>query len=102
MDQPTLQAVFGQPPRKAIAYLEQKKVIPSEDWWQVQGNAHNHAFVVAHMSRLDLLEVEPEGRQHHGVLRNGFNFALAGEHRARLDHLGVNLGNALVSTLEYA
>lgn len=56
MDQPTLQAVFGQPPRKAIEYLEQKKVMPSEDWWRVQGNAHNQAFVVAHMSRLDLLE----------------------------------------------
>lgn len=56
MDQPTLQAVFGQPPRKAITYLEQKKVMPSEDWWQVQGNAHNQAFVIAHMTRLDLLE----------------------------------------------
>ena len=56
MDQPTMQAVFGQPPRKAVEYLEQKKVAPSEDWWRVQGNAHNQAFVVAHMSRLDLLE----------------------------------------------
>ena len=56
MDQPTMQAVFGQPPRKAIEYLEQKKVMPSEDWWRVQGNAHNQAFVVAHMTRLDLLE----------------------------------------------
>ena len=56
MDQPTMQAVFGQPPRKAIEYLQQKKVMPSEDWWRVQGNAHNQAFVVAHMTRLDLLE----------------------------------------------
>ncbi|WP_448761903.1 phage head morphogenesis protein [Acinetobacter tandoii] len=56
MDQPTMQAVFGQPPRKAIEYLQQKQVMPSEDWWRVQGNAHNQAFVVAHMTRLDLLE----------------------------------------------
>ncbi len=56
MDQSTLQAVFGQPPRKAIEYLQQKKVMPSEDWWRVQADAHNQAFVVAHMTQLDLLE----------------------------------------------
>ena len=56
MDQATLSAVFGQPPRKAIEYLEQKQVMPSQDWWSVQGNAHNKAFVVAHMTQLDLLE----------------------------------------------
>ena len=51
-----MQAVFGQPPAKAIEYLEQKQVMPSQDWWQVQGNAHNKSFVVAHMTNLDLLE----------------------------------------------
>lgn len=56
MDQPTMLALFGQPPRKAIEYLEQKKVMPSQDWWQIQGEAHDRAFVIAHMTRLDLLE----------------------------------------------
>lgn len=56
MDQTTMQVVFGQPPTKAIEYLEQKQVMPSQDWWQVQGNAHNKSFVVAHMTNLDLLE----------------------------------------------
>lgn len=56
MDQLTMQTVFGQPPRKAIEYLEQKQVMPSQDWSQVQGNSHNKAFVVAHMTQLDLLE----------------------------------------------
>lgn len=56
VDKPTMQALFGQPPRKAIEYLESKKLMPSQDWWQVQGDAHNKAFVVAQMTRLDLLE----------------------------------------------
>lgn len=56
MDKALLNAVFGAPPEKAIAYLQQKQVMPSEDWWQVQDNAHNKAFVVAHMAQLDLLE----------------------------------------------
>lgn len=56
MDKTTLNALFNQPPSKAIAYLQQKKVMPSEDWWRVQGNAHNKAFVIAHMTQLDLLE----------------------------------------------
>ncbi|TCM61873.1 SPP1 gp7 family putative phage head morphogenesis protein [Acinetobacter calcoaceticus] len=51
-----MQAVFGQPPRKAIEYLENKQLMPSQDWWQVQGNAHNKAFVISHMTRMDLLE----------------------------------------------
>ena len=51
-----MQALFNQPPRKAIEYLENKKVMPSQDWWQVQGNAHNKAFVIAQMTRMDLLE----------------------------------------------
>ncbi|WP_336033379.1 phage minor head protein [Acinetobacter bereziniae] len=56
MDQPTMLALFGQPPKKAIEYLEQKKVMPSQNWWQVQANAHDRAFVVAQMTQLDLLE----------------------------------------------
>lgn len=56
VDKPTLQALFGQPPRRAIEYLEQKQVMPSEDWWRVQGDAHNKSFVIAHMTQLDLLE----------------------------------------------
>lgn len=56
MDKPTLQALFGQPPRRAIEYLQQKQVMASEDWWRVQGDAHNKAFVIAHMTQLDLLE----------------------------------------------
>ena len=55
MDKPTLQALFGQPPKRAIAYLEQKELMPSEDWWRVQGNAHNKSFVIAHMTYMDLL-----------------------------------------------
>lgn len=51
-----MQAVFNQPPHKAIQYLEQKQLMPSEDWWRVQGNAHNKAFVISHMTRMDLLE----------------------------------------------
>ena len=46
MDQSTLQAVFGQPPRKAIEYLQQKKVMPSEDWWRVQADALFHGPVL--------------------------------------------------------
>ena len=56
MDKPLLNMLFGQPPQRAIEYLQQKQLMPSEDWWRVQGNAHNHAFVVAHMTQLDLLE----------------------------------------------
>ena len=56
MDKPTLQALFNQPPRRAIEYLQQKQIMPSEDWWRVQGDAHNKSFVIAHMTQLDLLE----------------------------------------------
>lgn len=56
VDKPTLQALFGQPPRRAIEYLQQKQVMPSEDWWRVLGDAHNKSFVIAHMTQLDLLE----------------------------------------------
>ena len=52
MDKPLLNMLFGQPPQRAIEYLQQKQLMPSEDWWRVQGNAHNHAFVVAHMTQL--------------------------------------------------
>lgn len=52
----TLNAVFGQPPKAAIEHLQSKQVMPSMDWQEVLGNAHNRAFVVAQMVQLDLLE----------------------------------------------
>lgn len=56
MDKLTINTLFGQAPRRAIEYLEQKQVMPSQDWFEVQGDAHNKAFVIAQMTRLDLLE----------------------------------------------
>lgn len=56
MDNLTVETLFKQPPRKSIEYLEQKQVMPSFSWSEVQGNAHNKAFVIAHMTQLDLLE----------------------------------------------
>lgn len=52
----TLHALFGQPPKAAIDYLQNKQVMPSMDWHDVLGNTHNRAFVVAQMVQLDLLE----------------------------------------------
>ncbi len=52
----SLNTLFGQPPEKSINFLKQKEVAPSLDWQEVQGVVHNRAFVVAQMTRLDLLE----------------------------------------------
>lgn len=52
----TLSALFGQPPAAAIGYLQNKQVMPSLDWHEVLGEVHHRAFVVAQMTRLDLLE----------------------------------------------
>lgn len=71
VDKPTLQALFGQPPRRAIEYLQQKQVMPSEDWWRVQGDAHNKSFVIAHMTQLDLLEDIRQSLVH--AQKNGMN-----------------------------
>ena len=56
VSKPLMDALFRQPPKKAIDYLQQKQVMPSQDWFEVQGNAHNKAFVIAHMTQMDLLQ----------------------------------------------
>lgn len=51
-----LSAFFNRPPAEAVDFLRQKDLLPSVEWHTVLDDAHNHAFVVAHLTRLDVLE----------------------------------------------
>ncbi|AZN69298.1 phage head morphogenesis protein [Acinetobacter haemolyticus] len=51
----TLHAFFGQPPEVAIRYLEDKQLVPSKVWHEIRDEAHNQAFTVANLARIDLL-----------------------------------------------
>jgi SPP1 gp7 family putative phage head morphogenesis protein len=50
-----LQAVFGLPPKDAIAYFERKGLKISWDWQEVWRHAHVQSFTVAKVTRLDIL-----------------------------------------------
>lgn len=50
-----INALFDLPPKAAIRYLEQKYPQASSDWHSVLDDAHNRAFVVAHMANVDLV-----------------------------------------------
>ena len=52
----TLQSLFGRRPDDAIQYLQDKKPRASIDYLEVQGRAHDHAFVVAKMTDMDMLK----------------------------------------------
>lgn len=51
----SLHAFFGQPPEVAISYLENKQLVPTRHWHDLRDGAHNQAFTVANLSRIDLL-----------------------------------------------
>lgn len=51
-----LQSLFGRRPDDAIQYLQDKKPRASIDYLEVQGRAHDHAFVVAKMTDMDMLK----------------------------------------------
>jgi len=55
-DPAVLQTLFNQPPQTAMDFLADKKLLPSMDWHEVLGNAHNQSFAVAHLTRLDILD----------------------------------------------
>lgn len=50
-----LRAIFDLPPERAIAYLQAKGVHVPKDWRQMDRLAHDSAFVIAKMTKLDLL-----------------------------------------------
>lgn len=54
-DPAVLQALFGQPPEQAIAYLESKGLRLSFNWAEMLDEAHARAFTVAKAMRLDIL-----------------------------------------------
>ncbi|AOY43458.1 MULTISPECIES: phage minor head protein [unclassified Psychrobacter] len=51
-----LQSLFNRRPDDAIQYLQDKKPRASIDYLEVQGRAHDHAFVVAKMTDMDMLK----------------------------------------------
>ncbi|WHP07014.1 MULTISPECIES: gp53-like domain-containing protein [Acinetobacter] len=54
-DSKTLHGFFGQPPEVAIRYLEDKQLVPTKNWYDIRDAAHNQAFTVANLARIDLL-----------------------------------------------
>lgn len=50
----TLEGLFGRRPDEAIKYLQDKKPTAQIDYLQVQGRAHDHAFVIAKMTDMDM------------------------------------------------
>lgn len=51
----TLDALFNRRPDEAIKYLQDKKPQASIDYLEIKGRAHDHAFVIAKMTDLDML-----------------------------------------------
>lgn len=51
---PTLSGMFNRRPDEAIKYLQDKKPKASIDYLEVQGRAHDHAFVIAKMTDMDM------------------------------------------------
>ena len=51
----SLHGFFGEPPETAISYLENKQLVPTKHWHDLRDGAHNQAFTVANLSRIDLL-----------------------------------------------
>lgn len=51
----TLEALFKRRPDDAIKYLQDKKPQASIDYLEVKGRAHDHAFVIAKMTDMDML-----------------------------------------------
>lgn len=51
----TLESLFNRRPDDAIKYLQDKKPQASIDYLEVKGRAHDHAFVVAKMTDMDML-----------------------------------------------
>lgn len=54
-DPAVLQALFGQPPEQAIAYLKSKGLRITFNWAEMLDEAHARAFTVAKAMRLDVL-----------------------------------------------
>ncbi|WP_448761748.1 phage head morphogenesis protein [Acinetobacter tandoii] len=54
-DDKTFNAFFGQPPAKAIQYLSEKDLVPTKNWYDILDGAHNKAFVIANLARIDIL-----------------------------------------------
>ena len=52
----SLHGFFGEPPETAISYLENKQLVPTKHWHDLRDGAHNQAFTVANLSRIDLLD----------------------------------------------
>lgn len=50
----TLTGLFDRRPDEAIKYLQDKKPQASIDYAEVQGRAHDHAFVIAKMTDMDM------------------------------------------------
>ncbi len=50
-----LKAIFNMPPEQAIAYLKVKGVRVPADWRQMDRLAHDSAFMIAKMTKVDLL-----------------------------------------------
>lgn len=55
-DPAVLQALFGQPPEQAIAYLKSKGLRLSFNWAEMLDEAHARVFTVAKAMRLDILQ----------------------------------------------
>lgn len=51
----TLDALFKRRPDEAIKYLQDKKPQASTDYLEIKGRAHDHAFVIAKMTDMDML-----------------------------------------------
>ena len=54
-DPAVLQALFGMPPKEAMAYLEEKGLRITFNWNEMLDEAHARAFTVAKAMRLDVL-----------------------------------------------
>lgn len=55
MTDPGLAALFQLTPERALAFLEDKGYRLTWNWWEMQREAHDHAFTVAKLARQDIL-----------------------------------------------
>ena len=51
-----IQAAFGMPPERAVAFLREKGYVISDSWTDVWQQAHSRAFTVANVATMDVLE----------------------------------------------